>query len=323
MRPFSAVPYPRQDEIHADEDGMGFALRMATRNCITFHDLARHFASPGHLYLPAQSASAIAFMFGCTPAKLCHAFVQRQFRGCSVGAHFLGFDFLRPYHLRQTHPQLCPICIREQARALAIWSASLVTACPVHEIHLIEHCACGRPISWRRPSIDTCECGLHLTDAYQRTEQADPREVEVARQATYLLGTAHFRLHARDAILGVFDDVSIDTYLRLIWAFGIVEENQSTKPRSANRLLPTDEASMVCCRAHDRFAQLISTRSGRLDVNVHTNAFASLRLDYTSASDVRMIESIAGKLDERSGSMPRRRCRLTNPQLPLFGEADD
>lgn len=232
---------------------------MATRTCITAHDLARHFASRGHLYLPAQSASAIALTFGCPP----------------------------------------------------------------HANRLIGECAFGRPISWRCPSIDTRERGLHLMDAYQRTEPADVHEVEVARQAPGMLGAASFCLRARDAIHGVFDDVTIDTYIHLICAFGIVEANESTKQHNANRLIPVAEASKVCCRARDCLVQLANARTGPLRINVHTSAFTGLRLNCTSTSDSQIIESNAEKQDVRSGSTRRRRCQSANLQLRLFGESDD
>ncbi|WP_425530625.1 TniQ family protein, partial [Stenotrophomonas maltophilia] len=70
---------------------------------------------------------------------------------------------MRPYHLRQAHPQICPACIGENHRALATWSIGLGTACPKHGLRLRDRCQCGRPLCWRRPALDICECGLSLT----------------------------------------------------------------------------------------------------------------------------------------------------------------
>jgi hypothetical protein len=153
MFPYATVPYPIQDEVEPDEDGVGFVLRMATVNGITFNQLARKLASPGHLYLPAVASSALAFMFGCSPIRLEQAFVKPYFRGdISQGAAFLGHQFLRPYLLKQAHPQLCPGCLAETQRAHAAWSVALVTCCPDHRVKLIDRCMCGRRVSWRRPS---------------------------------------------------------------------------------------------------------------------------------------------------------------------------
>lgn len=320
----TTAPYPRQDEVGADEDGIGFALRMATLNGITFNELSRRLTSPGHLYLPADASGAIAYMFGCTPTKLRHAFVDRYFRGEAHGAHYLGHKFLRPYHLRQTRPQVCPACIRRHLSALAAWSICLVTSCPTHGIRLLDRCKCGRPVSWRRPSVDLCECGSRLTDTDQSIEPADSRELVVSSQAMYLLGPDHFRLRPSDANLSAFDAITIDTFLRLIWIFGIIDGNSNVvRPESANRFLPTPEASAVCCRAYDRIVRLVETRAKCIDVAVHPSALEALRLDCTYPADIQLVESLCARLSS-SVLRPRRiRVPRIGLQLPLFGDLND
>ncbi|PMS16463.1 hypothetical protein C0Z18_23110 [Trinickia dabaoshanensis] len=323
MFPSSTAPYPRQDEIDADEDGVGFALRMATRNGITFNELARQLASPGHLYLPSQSVGAIALMFGCTPIRLHRAFVQRYFRGESYGAQFLGHEFQRPYFLRQTRPQICPACLRERTRALAAWSICLITACPFHGIRLLDRCSCGRPVCWRRLSVEFCECGRLLTDRNQRIKQADPRELVISSQAMYLLGSNHFRLRPDDAMFGVFDGISIDTFLRLIWVFGIVTEGERA-PRAGciSRILPTSDASTVCCRAFDRLARVIGATKNVVEIDVHQTALEALRLDCISRPDIQLVESLAARLkcNSRRGGTS---IRQPNRQFSLFEECND
>lgn len=320
----ATVPYPRQDEIDADEDGVGFALRMATLNGITFNELARRLASPGHLYLPANSTGAIAFMFGCTPMRLRSAFVTRYFRGEAHGARFLGHNFLRPYHLRQTRPQLCPACIRQHARALAAWSVCLVTACPTHRFRLLDRCICGRPISWRRPSIDICECGRLLTDADQPVRRGDPRELAVSSQIMYLLGAAHFRLHPLDEALSVLDGLSVDTFVRLLWIFGAVDSNVCPRGlHAANRLLSANEASALCCRAYDRLIRVIESKKHATGVAIHRVALEALRLDCESLTDVQLVESLCSRLIGKRDCGRNRLLRGHERQLPLFDDHDE
>ena len=247
------VPYPYQEEIGIDEDGVGFALRMAVRNGITFSQLARKFASTGHLTLPASAAGSLAFMFGGDPARVQAAFMQRYVRNGASGVCFFGHDFRRPYHLRQTSPQVCPACISLHSHAPVAWSISMVTSCPTHGIRLLDHCACGRSIRWRRPSMDLCECGRRLGPSHQICRDATAQELAITSQAMYLLGPPSFLLRPSDSLFGVFDRLSVDTFVRLIWIFGIVDGDDPKRlPRCANKVLTTLEASMVkayVCRA--------------------------------------------------------------------------
>lgn len=317
----ATAPYPRQAEIEADEDGVGFGLRMATANGITFNELARALASPGHLYLPYRAASSLAFMFGCTPQRLGTAFVRRYFRGQNFGAEFLGHRFLRPYHLRQARPQVCPVCIQERAHALAAWSVSLFTACPEHGIRLLDHCGCGRRVSWRRPSIGLCECGRLLTPKSQPTRHADPRELWVSGQITYLLGPAHFRLLPISDLPDVFDEISVDTFVRLVWAFGVIDDQQDTdRPTSANLIPTTNDAARLVCRAYDRLSVVLGERPGKKTVRLAYSAIEALRSDALLHSDYQFVERLVLRLERTQARRPCRRALRTNSQIELFRE---
>lgn len=324
MFPPETVPFPRQDEVGADEDGVGFALRMATANGITFNELARRLASPGHLYLPSHASSAVAFMFGCTPHRLEHAFVRRYFRGDSFGAAFVGQHFLRPYHLRQTSPQLCPLCLGQNLRALAAWSISLVTCCPSHRIQLLDICTCGRPICWRRPSIDFCECGRRLTEPDQTIKPADAREIAVSAQIMFLLGPAHFRLRPPDRLPPGFDDISVDTFVRLIWSFGIIEDEQvRDHPRSTNRLLSTAESSALVCRAVDRLTMTIGKRSLPPRVRISVTGVDALREECGSSADLQLIDALISCVRPIRSGHSLRHGREIFEQLSLFTDNNE
>jgi hypothetical protein len=315
------VPFPNQDEIGPDEDGVGYALRMATVNGLTFNDLARRFASPGHLYLPADAASALAFMFGCSPTTLEEAFVRRYFRGELSGAAYLGHHFLRPYHVRQTRPQICPACIEQAIRAQAAWSISLVTCCPFHQLKLLDRCVCGRAVSWRRPSIDFCECGRRLTTTYQSACPADARELAVSSQIMYLLGPAHFRLRPPGQLPPAFDDISVDAFVRILWAFGIIESEQSADhPRSANRIFSTHDASALVCRALDRLMSVIANRSRSERLRVCYTALSALHDDCALPPDLQLVNVLIAQVGPRSQRQVKRIIDLMDRQLTLFGE---
>ncbi|MEF2250561.1 TniQ family protein [Ralstonia solanacearum] len=320
------MPYPRQEEISSEEDGVGFALRMAIANGLTFCDLARHLATPGHLYLPATACGSVAFMFGCTPERLKRAFVVRESHQGAQSANFLDHHFLRPYHLRQGSPQLCPACLEENHRALAAWSVCLVTSCPKHGLRLQDQCQCGRSIRWRRPALDICECGLCLTTRDQVPVVADARELAVSRHIADLLNAAPGELVVRTASclpIG-FGNLSIDTFLRLFWIFGIVDSLQAEDhPRCANRCLSTDEAAALVRRAFDRLASLVTRRASFEPVRIPMPALRALYEDCTTQDDLRCLSSLISRLHKRAPTRQLLRLTTIDHQLPLFGDADE
>ncbi len=320
------MPYPRQEEISPEEDGVGFALRMAIANGLTFCDLARHLATPGHLYLPATACGSVAFMFGCTPERLKRAFVVRESHQGAQSANFLDHHFLRPYHLRQGSPQLCPACLEENHRALAAWSVCLVTSCPKHGLRLQDQCQCGRSIRWRRPALDICECGLCLTTRDQVPVVADARELAVSRHIADLLNAAPGQSVVRTASclpIG-FGNLSIDTFLRLFWIFGIVDSLQAEDhPRCANRCLSTGEAAALVCRAFDRLVSLVARRPSREQIRIPMPALRALYDDCTTPDDLRCLSSLISRLHKRAPSRQLLRLTTIDPQMPLFGDADE
>lgn len=320
------IPFPRQSEVGSDEDGMGYALRMAVANGLTFNELACHFATPGHLSLPSSSVACLAFMFGCRPERLREAFVLRHFRAGTQAAHFLGHTFLKPYHLRQARPQLCPKCLDEGGFARAVWSISLLTACVKHGVRLVDRCVCSRLIRWRRPSLDFCECGWRLADVHKDAVDADARELSVSSQIEYLVGPAHVSLSFSDPppFLDGFDTISIDTLVRLLWILGIVDDSQIKEhPPSANRGLSTAEASLIVCRAYDRLSAIVTTSSSSRPVRVASTALRALVEDASSAAESTLLSALCRRLQRTAPSMTAQKLLATNRQLTLFGDDHD
>jgi hypothetical protein len=241
-------------------------------------------------------------------------------------ADFLGHHFLRPYHLRQAQPQICPACLAKDLRTQATWSVTLVTACPKHGICLLDRCLCGRPVRWRRPAIEFCECGARLTTDDQKTTAADPRELAVSSQVVRLLDPTCYGVATRpgDCLPCGFDGLSIDTFLRVIWIFGIISPGQvADHPRCASRCLPTAEAAALVCRAFDRLVSLIAKRPFREDLRVPLPALRSLYEECTTSEDRRFISSLVSRLQRHSPSRQLQRLTTIDRQLTLFGDTDE
>lgn len=313
-------PYPNQDEIESYEDGMGYSLRMATANGLTFSDLARTLASPGHCYIPAGASGTVALMFGCTPARLRRAFVARYFRGERYAARFLSLEFLRPYHLRQNIPQICPLCMEVSQKARASWSVSIVTCCVEHKVQLLDRCVCGRKLSWRRPSINFCECGRRLTSTDQMCRPASWQELEASNQIEFLLGQVQFRLIGSGSGLECFDSVTADTFARLIWAFGVIGDDQENDfPASSNRIYATAEMARIVDRSVSRLLTLRARRPLSADLRVSYSALRALQQDCASVDDLTTIQTIIDHVLRRLPTGKRRTSRLLpSPQSQLF-----
>jgi hypothetical protein len=63
--------------------------------------------------------------------------------------------------LNYGRPRICPACLQERPIWWAVWDLGLVTACPIHRCLLLNECpACKKKLSWRRPAVHECHCGL-------------------------------------------------------------------------------------------------------------------------------------------------------------------
>jgi hypothetical protein len=313
-------PCPYADEIAPDEDGIGYGLRMASANAISFHQLAQLLASPGHLYLPDTKAPELAFMFGATPKLLARAMVHRYFFNGMTIADYAGHTFYRPQHLRHIRPQLCPQCLASGHRALAAWSLTMMCCCTLHGTVLIDQCTCRRRVSWRRINLETCRCGRAFDEAGLISRGASAGALAISGQIEYLLGPAHFRLRRPDeAVLGLFDEVSLDTFLRVVWALGVVDDAQPTMhPRSANLVPETQNVAEVAERAYQRLCELVTSRRAP-SPRIWRQSIDLLASEVTRAEDRRIVGSIIDRLD---GPGPRRRSKQQVPdtvQLSLFG----
>lgn len=243
-------PMLELDQIELDESGSGYALRMVRRNGLTFNDLVRAFASPGHKSVPHNAGGKVAFAFGATPARVFAALPQLYRERGKTLARFKDHAFTRSYHIRQTRPQVCGQCISQLGRALCAWDISLFTACPRHKCYLVDKCpACDRPVSWRRPDIGRCWCKSNFASWDLR--EAEPLHIELSA-----LIETHLSVQAGRA-RGM---LTLDCLLRLVRALGISETSDGADlvPGALTRLLSTEHAIGVVTRALGRCSVLQS-----------------------------------------------------------------
>lgn len=70
------------------------------------------------------------------------------------------------YFLRKSSIPVCPHCLKDAGYIRQAWHHELVTACPTHQVFLLERCPdCESPLELNRAFVSTCRCGYPLTDA--------------------------------------------------------------------------------------------------------------------------------------------------------------
>lgn len=94
-------------------------------------------------------------------------------------------------------------------------------------------------------------------------------------------------------------------------------------PRCASRLLSTPEAAALVCRAFDRLVSLLTNRSLRESLRIPLPALRALYDESTASTDRRFISSLISRLHKRAPSRQLQRLTSIDPQLSLFGDADE
>lgn len=99
---------------------------------------------------------------GITDEQTARLSQRREHGGTQGMVRFLGQDVVTS-DLRRNAPKICPLCVLETGACEALWDLSMVTACPVHRIRLLDRCEeCKKPLRWIRKKIGECRCGADL-----------------------------------------------------------------------------------------------------------------------------------------------------------------
>lgn len=309
-------PMPIRDAMYPVESGNGYALRMVVENGMAYSDLTNSLVSLGHRYLPHSAARAIAFWFGGDPVAVVQA-IPSSFRrdGHSVTS-FMGHVFTRPYHIRFTRPQVCVRCLEELGFASAAWELSLVTACPRHHLVLVDQCAqCHRIISWRRPDLWTCHCGVAFFSAVP--QKATAEEVWFSQRLEDLLFRRFVEYEGHDSVRRILAAFELDVLLRVVRAFGVSVglHERDMVPGRLTRVLRSVDAHAVVCRAFSRLRSITEGINDEPSPAVHLKELCGLTREAVDREALMLME-ILNKVvpNDANGGSPR----AESTQLRLF-----
>jgi hypothetical protein len=229
-------PFPVRVEADDDESGMGFLLRVASRNGVPLQALLRLAGTTKSRWTKPSSIPTLAHVAGVSSEWLRHRLVvERSDRG-SRFSEWRGALWSFPLCFRGMKTQYCDACLRERCRCLAGWELSGAFACLQHRRLLKDRCPhCGRPVPWTRPTIDVCACGRYLT-----IEAAgdDANAWQLAWTSSILARTTDIAAahDQRIELPPCLRQLSPDGLLAIVYSFGI-RENEDSRVSGADTVL--------------------------------------------------------------------------------------
>ncbi len=239
--------FPIRDDIGPFESGHGYVLRMAVSNFLGgLPAVKRMLGKTRFSVLEDVDAGQIANWFGANPEKLSIALGATGIGKPAINFEFCGHSIGRSYFVNRMHPRVCRLCLFEDPLCKNQWELSLVTACHLHAVALIDSCPwCGEPLSWNRPAVTQCKCGGTLVST-QTTGNCEMLEVAIARWMAGRLnpwddssgiGAAQRTedLSHNSMLLRLLKPLSLGGGMQLIYALGTAERSDACESYVSQR----------------------------------------------------------------------------------------
>ncbi len=143
----------------------GFMIRLAERNGVDKPQLlassiGNPFTTPQAMAFSPFDLEPMSEAIGVETTALLHMTYWPIGRGPKVRFLSATVDH-RLVSLKRR--KVCPECLAEEPYHRAVWDLRLVSACPRHEVRLIDCCQeCGRHFGWQTSSIVRCACGADI-----------------------------------------------------------------------------------------------------------------------------------------------------------------
>ena len=294
---------PVTDQPYPDESLFGFVLRMCQRNRLAGMTwLLGQLGRRSITQLGEVDERAIAHLFGADPVAIERLVVRGRWVD-GVHHHWaFGHQLTRPYLLRLSRPQWCPLCLADGGYARAAWEFQLSTACHLHGVTLADQCSgCGRRQRWQRTSLYSCGCGANLSDA--RAERAPDAALEISAWIAQRLDGDATASGQRVALTPdgqwsvLASSLSLDGGMRLLYAAGLRRDaGHRVGPGEARAGLTTLECRDACVRGVARLAVIQNAPSEEerrhLRELLHLPALAAIAVDGLEQADRQLVRSL-------------------------------
>lgn len=230
---------------HADESLNGYFMRLAEEN---FLGSSSALLRPVGIRLKAQYSdlelSTVAQCHGLDEQRLQQLAKFPQIRGSLAAGAFL----------RKAAVAVCPECLRQSGYIRQAWHHELFTACPMHQVLLIDQCPqCEVSLELNRNAIGRCRCGYALSEARGRAADAANLFISSVLQAE----TSH------PCVLGGLSDepdvpTDIDKFLLFLANLALAAPQRKNAAISFQRALEINEACFALAEdLPDRFRAFV------------------------------------------------------------------
>lgn len=159
------VPFLKHPQPFDDESLSGYLFRLAILNFCSLKMIyselkLNHRVS--NYYIDTANISDADFKWLSEKTK-CQYDVLSNLRFITIdnsNIFYLYNNKINISNISSTKAKVCPLCLLKHEYIRKIWSLVNVTACPFHQIELIDKCEnCNENISWIKCNIFRCGCG--------------------------------------------------------------------------------------------------------------------------------------------------------------------
>lgn len=165
----------RTPQPYSDESLMGYIIRLTEANGydspnLIIKNAGWQWSSPRqgwrNLTAPTKDFDKFYELIGKVKEKN-PLFEEEQ---ASSFNYMLLYNHLLPKEMVDfMNAKICSVCLQENSYHRRIWDFILITACPIHQIMLVDICPrCGDKISWKRNSINFCQCGYDFSKCKEK-----------------------------------------------------------------------------------------------------------------------------------------------------------
>lgn len=213
-----------------DESLNGYLLRLAEEN---FLGSTAALLRPIGIRLKAQYSQrelqAIAEYHGLEVQRL----------QCLAGFPALHGSLQTGSFMRKAMIAVCPECLRQASYIRQAWHHELFTACPTHQVLLMDQCPeCEAPVELNRGAVTRCRCGYALSEARGRP----------ADSANLLVSSVLLAEPSRPCVLSGLSDepgvpADIDKFLLFLANLTLPTPQRKNAAISFHRALEINEAS--------------------------------------------------------------------------------
>ena len=314
----SDAQFPVLSEMHEDESGLGYCLRLAELNGVGLSQLKRLAGLGPNDSFRSTHAATLARLFSTDPSGLAHRLADLHPERSTLYGH----RFERRGMLRIRKSQICALCIHESGYAKDAWDIGVATCCLTHSRCLMDICPnCLKDLSWNRPSIKWCKCGHYL--GMDASLLGPCEDTQIAQRILELIMRRHSTtgLHELNVLIQPFTEMSLGGWIELLFALGLKERPwQPIRLGSFSFAPAASQTQKIVPRALRRLQTLMSndTPSVHMAPCIYEVMLGNLAFNSRQATDSSLCRQLYARVFGSDRLIRLQRYAPCSAQLDMF-----